>query len=129
MTSGFMFGLTLIAALCCGLMAGVFFAFSAFVMKALVRLPTTQGVAAMQSINVAVINPLFLGPFLGTAAACVLLAGAALASWQRPARPYLLAGSLLYLLGSVLVTMVCYVPRNNALAPVGDSSCIHESDR
>lgn len=39
------------------LMAGVFFAFSTFVMKALRRLPSPQGIAAMQSINVAVINP------------------------------------------------------------------------
>jgi uncharacterized membrane protein len=28
----------------------------------------------MQSINVAVLNPRFLGTFLGTAAACILLA-------------------------------------------------------
>jgi uncharacterized membrane protein len=31
---------------------GIFFAFSAFVMKALDRLPPAQGIAAMQSINV-----------------------------------------------------------------------------
>jgi uncharacterized membrane protein len=55
-----LFALTLVAALGCGLMAGVFFAFSAFVMKALARLPLAQGIAAMQSINVAVINPIDL---------------------------------------------------------------------
>jgi uncharacterized membrane protein len=118
MTRGFVFGLTLISALGSGLIAGVFFAFSAFVMRALVRLPATQGIAAMQSINVAVINPWFMGPFLGTAGACIVLAGAALTNWQRPASPYLLAGSMLYLLGSVLVTMVCNAPRNDVLAVV-----------
>jgi len=45
------FILTLVSALGCGLIAGVFFAFSAFVMKALARLPPAQGIAAMQSIN------------------------------------------------------------------------------
>ena len=65
---GWWFGLTLASALGSGLIGGVFYAFSTFVMRALARLPAHEGVAAMQSINVAVINPLFLGVFLGTAA-------------------------------------------------------------
>jgi hypothetical protein len=69
-----LFALALFSALGCGLVAGVFFAFSSFVMNALARLPAAQGIAAMQSINVVVINPLFMTAFLGTAAACVLLA-------------------------------------------------------
>jgi uncharacterized membrane protein len=44
--------ITLLAALGCGMTAGVWFAFSAFVMSALDRLPAAQGMAAMQSINV-----------------------------------------------------------------------------
>ena len=35
------------SALGCGLIAGVFFAFSSFVMKALARLPPVQGIAAI----------------------------------------------------------------------------------
>ena len=50
--------LALLTAVGCGLMAGLFFAFSNFVMKALVRLPSEQGMAAMQHINVTVINPI-----------------------------------------------------------------------
>jgi len=65
--------LTLGAALGSGLIAGVFFAFSTFVMPALARLAPAQGVAAMQAINVAVLNRWFLGVFVGTAAACLLL--------------------------------------------------------
>ncbi len=49
----------LLSAVGCGLMAGFFFAFSICVMKALEALPPAQGIAAMQSINVAVINPCF----------------------------------------------------------------------
>jgi uncharacterized membrane protein len=58
----------------CALVAGIFFAFSTFVMKALGKLSPPQGVAAMQSINVAVINPWFLTAFFGTAVACVATA-------------------------------------------------------
>lgn len=117
-----LFVLTLCAALGCGLMAGVFFAFSTFVMRALARLQPAHGIEAMQSINRTVINPWFLGVFLGTAAVCILLAGAALWRWQQPGAVYLLAGSLLYLIGTVLVTMVFNVPMNNALESVDPAS-------
>jgi uncharacterized membrane protein len=45
------------------LVAGIFFAFSTFVMTALGRLPPEQGIAAMQSINVTVLNPWFFAVF------------------------------------------------------------------
>ena len=49
--SGVPYVATLATTLGCGLNAGVFFAFSTFVMPALKRLPAAQGIAAMQSIN------------------------------------------------------------------------------
>jgi len=58
MIDDLLFSLTLIAAFGCGVMAGVFFAFPTFAMKALARLAPAVGIAAMQSINIAVINPL-----------------------------------------------------------------------
>ena len=112
------FALTLCAALGCGLIAGVFFAFSAFVMRALARLHPGEGMAAMQSINVAAINPLFLGAFLGTAVACALASISSLMRWNDPGAAYTLIGSALYLVGSFLVTVVFNVPRNEALASV-----------
>ena len=111
-------GLTLVAALGAGIVAGVFFAFSTFVMKALSRLPAPEGVAAMQSINVAVINPMFLGVFLGTAAVSLAAAVVAVARWQRPGAEYLLSGGLLYLVGTFGVTIAFNVPLNNSLAAV-----------
>jgi uncharacterized membrane protein len=65
--------LTVVAAVGSGLIAGTFFAFSAFVMRALERLPAPHGVAAMQSINVVVINPVFLSVFFGTGLVCAVL--------------------------------------------------------
>lgn len=114
--------LTLVSALGCGLIAGVFFAFSTFVMKALARIPVSEGIAAMQSINVAVISPLFMTAFLGTAAACVTLAVSSLLLRHKPGAIYLLIGSLLYLIGTVLVTMLFNVPRNDGLAAVEPAS-------
>ncbi len=117
-----LFVLTLLSALGCGLMAGFFFAFSACVMNALARLQAAQGIAAMQSINVVVINPFFMAGFLGTAAACALLAISSLLRWRESGAVYLLAGSLLYLVGTLLVTIVFNVPRNDALAAVDPAS-------
>ena len=114
--------LTLIAALGCGLIAGVFFAFSSFVMKALGRINPAAGIAAMQSINIVVINPLFMAAFIGTAAACAVLAVGSLMSWGTPGAEYLLAGSLLYFFGTFVVTIAFNVPRNNALAKVNPAS-------
>jgi uncharacterized membrane protein len=122
MINGLLFVSTFVSALGCGLIAGVFFAFSTFVMKALASLPPAQGIAAMQSINLAVLNPWFIGTFLGTAAACVLLAVSSLLSWHKPGAAYLLVGSAFYLIGAVLVTSAFNVPRNEALAAVDPTS-------
>ena len=110
--------LIFLAALGAGLMAGVFFAFSAFIMRALAKLPVGHGIAAMQSINLVVINPLFLGVFMGTAALCTLLVVVGSARWDERGSIWLIAGGLSYLIGTFLVTMLCNVPLNNALARV-----------
>jgi uncharacterized membrane protein len=116
MIGGLLVALTFVAALGSGLIAGIFFAFSTFVMRALGRLPPDQGIAAMQSVNVAVINPWFFAAFFGTGAACVVVAIAALFRWSAPGAIYLLAGGLLYVVGTILVTMLFNVPLNDALA-------------
>ena len=112
--------LALASALGCGLMAGFFLAFSICVMKSLARLPPEQGIAAMQAINVVVINPLFLGTFFGTAVLCVVLTiGSFAPAGASDAAAWLaFAGSALYVVGTVGVTMRFNVPRNNTLAAV-----------
>ena len=122
MMDNLLFVLTLSSALGCGLIAGVFFAFSAFVMRALARLEPAQGIAAMQSINRTVINPLFLAAFLGTAVVCVLLAVSSPLRWHQPGGAYLFVGSLFYLVGTFLVTIVFNVPMNEALALIDPAS-------
>ena len=113
---GLLVALTVVTALGCGLNAGVFFAFSSFVMKALARLQPAQGIAAMQSINLVAVTPAFMAALFGTAAASVALAVWALVDWDAAFGPYLLAGSACYLLGTIGLTIAYHVPRNNALA-------------
>lgn len=114
--------LTLLAALGCGLVAGVFFAFSTFVMNALARLQPSLGIAAMQSINITAINPLFMLALFGTAAACITLVISSLLKWQQPGSIYLFVSSLLYLVGTIGVTIAFNVPLNDALAIVKPES-------
>jgi uncharacterized membrane protein len=114
--------LILISALGCGLIAGVFFGFSSFIMGALGKLPPSQGIAAMQSINVVVINPIFLGVLFGTAALALLLGIWAIRDLSDPRAIWILAGVGLYVIGTVVVTMVFNVPLNNSLAAVDPAS-------
>lgn len=113
---------TFVSALGTGLVAGLFFAFSAFVMTALSRLPAEQGIAAMQSINVTVLNPWFNTVFFGSALTSVVLIIVSFFRWGEAGVIYLLAGSLLYLVGSFLVTAVFNVPLNDTLAAVDPAS-------
>ncbi len=120
--SSVIFVITLLTALGCGLIAGVFFGFSSFIMTALGRVQPSQGIASMQSINIVVINPVFLGVFLGTAILCAVLVIFSLLNWSTPGSTWLLAGGLLYFFGTFVVTMAFNVPLNNALAVVDSAS-------
>ena len=98
--------LVVLCAVGSGLIGGVFFAFSNSVMTALGSLPAVHGIAAMQTINRVILNPLFLGTFLPA----------------MPGRGWILAGAALYVIGSFAVTMLCNVPRNNRLMAIDPGS-------
>lgn len=102
---------TIIAALGCGMMAGVFFAFSAMVMPGLRRAEPAVGVAAMRAINLAVVNPAFIGLFVGTAVVGVVAA--------FEGDPWAWAGAALYVLGGIVLTGAFHIPRNNELERLG----------
>jgi uncharacterized membrane protein len=117
-----LFVLTLLAALGSGLMAGLFFAFSAFIMQAFAERPAPVGIAAMQSINQTILNPVFFLLFFGTALLSMILAVLASIGWNDTGAAWRLAGGLLYLIGSIGITMVFNVPLNNRLAKVAPDS-------
>ncbi|GAB1621295.1 DUF1772 domain-containing protein [Agarivorans albus] len=118
--------LIIAAAFGCGLVAGIFVAFSNFVMPALARLNTQQGLAAMQSINITVLNPGFLGLFMGTAILCLVVL-----VWQvffaATINLWLVAAGLCYLLGCFTVTAFANVPRNKALALISVDDALSEA--
>ncbi len=107
--------LTVLGVLGTGLVAGVFRAFSTFVMRALASLPPAQGVAAMNAINRAAVRPAFMLVFLGTAVPAAVIAVATFVLWPEGPAVELLLGSALYLIGSFGVTAAAHVPRNTAL--------------
>ena len=114
--------LTIVLVVATGLMAGVFFAFSTFVMPGLRRLSDEDGLRAMQGINKAApASPLFVFLLVGTAVLGVGLAVWALTDLDEPAAPYLLAGAVLYL-ATLVITGVYHVPRNDALGLVDPTS-------
>jgi uncharacterized membrane protein len=106
-----------------GLMAGLFFIFSVCIMQALSRLPPEGGIAAMNAINDVILNPLFLGAFMGTALLGLGLIAVALI-WGGQGSYLLAAGGLVYLVGTLAVTMVFNVPLNNALAAASGQAAV-----
>lgn len=116
------FTLTLLAVLGCGLVAGIFFIFSNTVMRSLGRLQPSEGVAAMQAINRVILNSLFFVVFLGTAVNCILITLSLLWRGQESNAIYLIAGSLFYLIGAMLVTILFNVPMNESLDNVNPQS-------
>src|SRR6056297_4274994 len=98
------------------IMAGVFFTFSNFVMPALARIEWRAGMAAMRSINVTVLNRVFLGIFIGTAVLSAIVALDAGLRFRGAASWLTIFGALCYVVGTFLVTGLGNVPLNDRLA-------------
>ena len=113
---------TILAVLGSGLIAGAFFAFAAFVLPALSRLPASAGIAAMQAIIAAIKSPLFLAVFFATAALAALMGIAATLKWGEPGALSLLIGSLLFLNLPFGVTLMKNLPLNNKLSAMKPDS-------
>src|SRR3712207_5276617 len=86
-----------------------------------------RSIAAMQAINVAAVTFAFMAALFGTALACGALAVWALFAWDERFAPYLLVGSAFYLVGTILLTIVYHVPRNETLATMEPCSADAES--
>ncbi|SEO72096.1 DUF1772 domain-containing protein [Trujillonella endophytica] len=110
-------GLVVAAAVGSGLVAGVFFGFSGFVMRALGGLPPADGAAAMRAVNVTAVRPPLMTALFGTALLVVAAAVGELADGPVDrASALVLAGAAAYLVGVVGVTVAANVPLNDRLA-------------
>lgn len=107
------------AAVGSGITAGVYFAFSTFVMRALDDLPGDRSIQAMQAINRRAVTPLFMTALFGTAAASVALGIEGIDARSTRDGQLLMAGASAYL-ASVALTVAVHVPRNERLAAVAD---------
>ncbi len=108
--------LLLVAAIATALNAGVFYAFSSFVMAGLGRIPPEQGANAMNGLNVTAVMAPFMILFMGATLLCLGLAGWSLFSFAALDSKLILAASLFYVVGCFGVTMMFNVPLNNQLA-------------
>ena len=105
-----------------GLIGGIFFAFSSFIMKALARVPPAHGIAVMQSINVTVLNIWFSRCSLGLERAASCLASVRSFAGRNQAQVICSPAVCFYLVGTMIVTVACNVPLNDALTAVDPSS-------
>ena len=98
-----------------GLSAGVLFCYQVAVMPGLARLDDRGFVTTFQSIDRAIVGPVYLGlAFFGGAAAL----GVATAVQRGRARALLGIATAVYLVGVVGVTMAWHVPHNDALRAI-----------
>ena len=105
----------IVAAICAALVAGVFLAFSDFVMRSLGSVQPEAGIEAMQTINRTVFSSLFMVLLVGSAPMAIAIAIYALAAIQGPAVVWLVAGSLIYVGGVMAVTKLRNIPMNEEL--------------
>ena len=106
----------------CGLMAGVYFAFSTFVMKALAQTPAAKGISAMQSINKVIVSSAFLPLFFGTTVAAFILVALFPLLLETDGALFSAMGGGIYIVGMFICTVAFNVPLNNKLADL-DPNC------
>lgn len=115
------------SALATGLMAGIYFAFSMFIMKSLGVLEKPAGMVAMQSINRVILKSPFLPLFFASTIACLALIVIALMHWSAPGSCAMAGGGALYVVGMTGVTMAFNVPLNNRLEAADATSAEGEA--
>ncbi|MEL7281812.1 MAG: anthrone oxygenase family protein [Pseudomonadota bacterium] len=113
------------SAMLMALVAGVFLAFSDFIMRSLERASPAAGIEAMQQINREVLSSVFVVWLMGLTPVCLGLAAYAWVYVDGQAQTWFIAGSLTYVVGTVLVTVLGNVPMNNrldALRPISEET-------
>jgi len=115
------FSLT-VAAVGAGLMAGVYFAFSGFIMRSLDQLGAAPAADAMNAINKVILRSWFMGLFFGSTLLYAVLAAVAVFDTDLAGRWLLFAAGLIYVVGMFLCTAMFNVPLNNRLADAGSDN-------
>jgi uncharacterized membrane protein len=111
-----------VTALSSGVMAGVYFAFSAFVMRAFGTLEPAQAVTAMNAVNITILRSLFMPLFFGSSIISALLVVAGVMSWGEAGAGMALLAGAIYFFGMFACTVLFNVPLNNALGSLAPNS-------
>ncbi|WP_030452706.1 DUF1772 domain-containing protein [Herbidospora cretacea] len=119
-----MFALTAVVAglalLLMGNIAGLFYAYSVSVIPGLNASRADHAVAAMQQINVKILNPLFFASFIGAPLVAAVAGVLLLSSGHRGAAMPFFGATAVYVLGSFVPTAIVNVPLNNTLLAAGE---------
>jgi len=116
-----------VAALTMGLMAGVFGLYANAIMPGLRATDDRTFVGAFQSIDRAVINPLFLATFFAALASSGLATALHLPRGERSVLPWSVAAFVLYSC-AVITTIAVNVPLNDQIKASGDPDAIADLD-
>lgn len=105
-----------------GLIAGVYFAFSAFIMRAFGTIAEERAITAMNAINTAIVKSSFMPLFFGSTIVSVVLIVLAVLHWGDAGSAMSLTAGVIYFLGMFVCTATFNVPLNNALAGVRETN-------
>ena len=111
--------LVFVAAISAGLMAGVYFAFSGFIMRSFDQLGGAKAADAMNAINEVILRSWFMPLFFGSTLLFTVLMALPVFGSGLPGRWLLFTAGLIYVAGMFLCTAVFNVPLNNQLAKAG----------
>lgn len=117
-----------LAVLGSAIMAGLFFAFSVFILQSFNTIMPSQAMVAMQSINANITKPLFILAFAGTAIVSLVLGASSLISLDERSAVYSLIGCVLFLLGTIVVTVAFNIPLNNDLDKLNPNAASNAAD-
>ncbi len=109
-----------------GIVAGIFFAFSDFIMKSLATIPPASGIEAMTSINRRVYRSIFIAGIWMVAILSAALIFAGFTQPKSPASYWLIGGGIIYILGVIAVSFIYNIPMNHKLEALGTTN--KESD-
>lgn len=112
----------LFLALWSAVVAGVFSAFSEFIMSALLKTEPASGIDAMQQINRDVIKTQFVAGILSIAVFSTLFAIYSLTIFEGAALTALVLAPLVYVPSVFLMTIIGNVPMNNKLDRIDHTS-------
>ncbi|NNJ74916.1 MAG: DUF1772 domain-containing protein [Anderseniella sp.] len=110
------------AVVACGLIAGVFLAFSDFVMKSLFAAGPASGIETMQLINRKVYGSVFMALLIAMLVISVALVPYAVVYITSPAVTWIVSGCVLYVIGVFMVTVAFNVPMNQRLDAMNHES-------